>query len=68
MRFLGHVVLASGVSMDQKKVEAIISWERPKSDFEIRSFIGLVGYYRRVIEDFSSLSVPMTRLTWIRLE
>ena len=38
MKFLGHVVLASGVSVDPDKVEAIMSWERPKSVFEIRSF------------------------------
>ena len=63
MRFLGHVVSASGVSVDTKKVEAMMSWERPKSVFEIRSFLGLVGYYRRFIEDFSQLAVPMTRLT-----
>ena len=52
-----------GVSMDPEKVEAIMSWERPKSVFEIRSFLGLAGYYRRFIEDFSRLAGPMTRLT-----
>ena len=64
VKFLGHFVLASGVSVDPEKVEAIISWGRPKSVFEIRSFLGLVGYYRRFIEDFSRLAAPMTRLTW----
>ena len=63
VRFLGHVVSASGVSMDPEKVEAVMSWERPKSVFEIRSFLGLAGYYRRFIEDFSRLSTPMTKLT-----
>ena len=54
---------ASGMSIDLEKVEAVISWEKPKSVFEIRSFLGLVGYYRRFIEDFSRLAAPMTRLT-----
>ena len=49
--------------MDLEKVEAVMSWERSKSVFEIHSFLGLVGYYRRFIEDFSRLAAPMTRLT-----
>ena len=63
MKFLGKVVSASGVSIDLKKVEAVMSWERPKSVFEIRSFLGLAGYFRRFIKDFSQLVAPMTRLT-----
>ena len=63
VRFLGHVVPASRVSVDPEKVEAVMSWEIPKSVFEIRSFLGLAGYYRRFIEDFSRLVAPMTRLT-----
>ena len=49
--------------MDLEKVEAVMSWERPKLVFEIHNLLGLVGYYRRFIEDFSRLSTPMTRLT-----
>ena len=63
MRFLGHVVSASGVLVDSEKVKAVMSWERPKSVFEIRSFLGLAGYYRRFIENFSRLAAPMARLT-----
>ena len=54
---------ASSVSMDLEKVEAVMSWERPKSVFEIPSFLGLEGYYMRFIEDFSRLAAPMMRLT-----
>ena len=68
MKFLGHVVSASGVSVDLEKVEAVMSWERPKSVFEIHSFLGLAGYYRRFIEDFSRLAAPMTRLTRKRVK
>ena len=57
------MVSASGVSMDLEKVEAVISWERPKSVFKIRSFLGLVRYYRRIIKDLSRLDTPMMRLT-----
>ena len=63
VRFFGHVVSASGVSVDPEKVEAMMSWERPKSVFKIRSFLGLARYYRRFIEDFSRIVAPMTKLT-----
>ena len=53
VKFLGHVVLASGVSIDPKKDEVVMSWEKLKSVFEICIFLGLAGYYRRFIEDFS---------------
>ena len=43
----------SAVSVDPEKVEVVMSWERPKSVFKIRSFLGLVGYYQRFIMDFS---------------
>ena len=49
--------------MDLEKVEVVMSWERTKSVFEIFSFLGLAGYYKRFIEDFSRLGAPMTRLT-----
>ena len=54
---------ASGVSVDPEKVEVVMSWERPKSVFEIRSFLRLTMYYRRFIKVFSRLATPITRLT-----
>ena len=61
--FLGHVVTKDGVSVDPSKIEAITNWERPTSVTEIRSFLGLAGYYRRFVEGFSRLATPLTRLT-----
>ena len=58
VKFLGKVVSAS---VDPKKVEEVISWERPKSVFEIQVFLRLAGYYKRFIEDFSRLAAPMTK-------
>ena len=63
VRFLGHVVSASGVSVDPENVEVVMSWERPKSIFEIRSFLGLAGYYRQFIKDYFRLAAHITRLT-----
>jgi len=45
------------------KIETIFKWESPKSIFEIRSFMGLAGYYRRFIEGFSKLALSLTKLT-----
>ena len=63
VRFLGHVVSASGVSVDPEKVEDVMSWERLKSVFKIHSFLGLAWYYRIFFDNFSRLAAPMTRLT-----
>ena len=61
--FLGHVVSKDGIQVDPKKIEAIIEWPRPTTVTEVRSFLGLVGYYMRFVKDFSKIAVPLTRLT-----
>ena len=48
--------------MDPKKVSDVLSWKPPKDVSEIRSFLGMAGYYRRFIEGFSKLAKPMTVL------
>src|SRR3954463_10980536 len=61
--FLGHVISKDGIAVDPTKVEAVSQWEAPRSVSEIRSFLGLAGYYRKFIEGFSKLALPMTKLT-----
>ena len=61
--FLGHVISKDGISVDPKKVEAVVEWERPTNVSEVRSFLGMAGYYRRFVEGFSLIAIPLTRLT-----
>nr|GFA62824.1 putative reverse transcriptase domain-containing protein [Tanacetum cinerariifolium] len=57
--FLGHIVSADGITMDP---EAITKWLRPTTVTEVRSFLGLAGYYRRFVDGFSLLALPLTKL------
>ncbi|GAU22611.1 hypothetical protein TSUD_234330 [Trifolium subterraneum] len=61
--FLGHVISSGGITVDPAKVDAVMKWGTPESVSEIRSFLGLAGYYRRFIEGFSKMALPLTLLT-----
>jgi len=61
--FFRHVISAGGICVDPGKVEAVLKWEKPINVTEIRSFLGLAGYYMRFIEGFSTIASPLTKLT-----
>ncbi|WVZ69502.1 hypothetical protein U9M48_018276 [Paspalum notatum var. saurae] len=62
IHYLGHVISQDGVSTNPAKIEAIISWPSPSSVKELRSFLGLAGYYRRFVRHFGVFSRPLTAL------
>jgi hypothetical protein len=62
IKFLGHTISQNGVSVDPKKVQEVMDWKPPTIVRQIRSFLGLVGYYQRFIPDFSRIAKPMTEL------
>ncbi|GJU42707.1 putative reverse transcriptase domain-containing protein [Tanacetum coccineum] len=63
VQFLGHVINGNGIHVDPSKIEAVKNWKAPRTPTEVRSFLGLVGYYRRFIENFSKIAKSLTILT-----
>ena len=62
--FLGHIVSSEGIRVDPVKIEAVMNWKPPRNVTEVRSFLGLAGYYRRFVQGFSIIASSLTRLLW----
>ncbi|KAI3762560.1 hypothetical protein L1987_52991 [Smallanthus sonchifolius] len=63
VQFLGHIVNDKGIHVDPAKIETVKNWNAPKTPTEVCSFLGLAGYYRHFISNFSKVAVPLTALT-----
>ena len=59
IEYLGHVVSGKGISTNPKKIEAVSKWPTPRTVYDVRSFLGFVGYYRRFIKNFSKITKPI---------
>jgi hypothetical protein len=60
--YLGHVISAKGVAMDEQKVRAVLDWPLPQSVCAVRAFLGLVRYYRRFLKNYGAIAMPLTAL------
>ena len=60
--FLGHIIFAEGIRLDLVKIEAVMNWKPPRNVTEVRSFLGLAGYYRRFVQGFSVIASSLIRL------
>jgi hypothetical protein len=62
IHYLGHIISKDGIAVDREKIEAIREWSSPMNVIEVKSLMGLVGYYKRFIEGFSKIAHPITSL------
>jgi hypothetical protein len=63
VHFLGHVISADGVAVQQHKVDAVAEWPQPQSVSDVRRYLGLTGYYRRFVQGYAAITAPLSDLT-----
>nr|GEW64830.1 hypothetical protein [Tanacetum cinerariifolium] len=64
VQFLRHVINGDGIHIDPSKIEVVKNWEAPRIPSKVRSFLGLAGYYRKFIKNFSKIGKPLNVLTY----
>ncbi|CAM8914552.1 unnamed protein product [Rhodiola kirilowii] len=62
VHYLGHIISEGGMDVDPAKVEAMLGWSAPTTTKQLRGFLGLTGYYRRFIQDYAKIAVPLTNM------
>ena len=60
---MGHTVCKQGIQVDPRKIKAMVHWPRPTNVIEVKSFLGLVDYYKKFIHEFFKIAAPLTQLT-----